>query len=187
MKTLIESARKLQGFMESRQWPFCFIGGIALLAWGRPRLTVDIDISLYTGFGKEAPFIDALLEAFSPRISDAGDFALKNRVLLLKTNEGIGIDAVLSALAYEKEMIDGASDVEFLPGINLRVCRAEDLIVLKAFADRAQDWADVESVVESQGDKLDGNYIIERLIPLTEAKEAPKILERVKVLLSIQP
>lgn len=53
MKTLIKTAYEIQEFLKQRGWKFCFIGGIALQRWGRPRLTIDIDISLLTGFGEE--------------------------------------------------------------------------------------------------------------------------------------
>lgn len=184
MKTLIETAHGIQGFLEGKEWPFCFIGGIALMAWGRPRLTVDIDLSIYTGFGKEAPFIDSLLNAYAPRIQDAREFANATRVLLLQSRGGIGLDVVLSALPYEAEIIKRAAEVEFLPTISLRVCGAEDLVVLKAFAARTQDWADVESIARRQRGALDATYIMERLKPLAKAKETPDILTRVKGLLS---
>lgn len=42
-------------------WRFCLIGGLALLRWGEPRETVDVDLTLLTGFDNELPFIQALL------------------------------------------------------------------------------------------------------------------------------
>ena len=43
-------------------------------------------------------------------------------------------------------MIRRSRLVEYLPGIELRICSAEDLIVLKSFADRPLDWRDVASM-----------------------------------------
>jgi hypothetical protein len=59
---LIEEAFRLQTFLENQQCQFCFIGGIAVQHWGEPRLTRDIDISFFTGFGSEAHFVDLLLD-----------------------------------------------------------------------------------------------------------------------------
>ena len=42
-----------------RGWRFCFIGGLAVQKWSEPRVTDDVDLTLFTGLGTEAPFIDA--------------------------------------------------------------------------------------------------------------------------------
>ena len=59
MNELIRVAADVQGFCESRCWRFCLIGGLALQRWGEPRETVDVDLTLLTGFGGEDPFIHA--------------------------------------------------------------------------------------------------------------------------------
>lgn len=60
---------------------------------------------------------------------------------------------------------------------------AEDLIILKAFAERSKDWGDVESIVLRQGGKLDTSYILKSLTPLCELKEAPEIIEKLRRIL----
>ena len=67
----------------ARGWRSCIIGALAVQRWGEPRLTRDVDVSLLTGFGTEAAFIDRLLATFAPRRPDARAFALEYRVLLL--------------------------------------------------------------------------------------------------------
>ena len=64
----------------------------------------------------------------------------------------------LAALPYEELAIQRSSYFDYSPGISLRTCSAEDLIVLKAFAGRGQDWADVERVIVRQTGKLDWDY-----------------------------
>jgi len=44
-----------------------------------------------------------------------------------------------------------ASAFEFEPGVLVRTCSAEDLVVLKVFAGRPQDWIDVEGTIVRQG------------------------------------
>ena len=78
-------------------------------------------------------------------------------------------------------MINRASKREYLPKISLRICSAEDLIVLKAFADRNKDWSDIESVLIKQR-KLDWKYINNQLAPLVELKEEPEILTKLEKL-----
>ncbi|MGH7468464.1 MAG: hypothetical protein ACRENP_10935 [Longimicrobiales bacterium] len=98
--------------------------------------------------------VDALLSEYAPRIPDARDFALRYRVLLLPMADGLEVDIALAALPYESELIDRASSTEFEPGVALRICTAEDLFVLKAFADRAQDRADLIGSARRRGKQL---------------------------------
>jgi hypothetical protein len=35
---LFQVALELQAFLWSREWRFCFIGGLALQRWGEPRV-----------------------------------------------------------------------------------------------------------------------------------------------------
>ena len=62
--------------------------------------------------------------------------------------------------------------------LQLRICGAEDLIIMKAFADRERDGVDVEGIVVRHGVRLDWTYIETQLGPLTEARESPEILLR---------
>lgn len=65
---------------------------VAAQAWTETRGTKDADLTLITGFGEEEAFVDALLGHYEPRIANAREFALRNRVLLLKSPQGIGLD-----------------------------------------------------------------------------------------------
>lgn len=183
MNELVALAARIQTLMEGHGWKFCFIGGLAVQAWSEPRYTKDVDITLLTGFGGEEPFIDVLLKHFSGRRPDAQAFALANRVLLLKDEKGLGIDVAMGALPFEEQAVRRAESVEAFPGVSLRFCTPEDLIVMKAFAGRDQDWMDVRMTIVRRGvDMLDWDYILRQLRPLAEVKEAPEILERLQAL-----
>ena len=180
MNDIIQEAAELQGICQSEGWQFCFIGGLALQRWSEPRETVDVDLSLFAGFGDEQEFCDVLLNHFAPRISDAAAFARERRVLLLRSAKGVGLDVALAALPFEALVIERSSYFDYPPGIALRTCSAEDLIVLKAFAGRGQDWADVERVIIRQTGKLDWDYMLEQLRPLAELKDAPGIIDQLE-------
>ena len=61
----------------------------------------------------------------------------------------------------------------------IRVCSAEDLIVMKAFADREIDWHDIRGIIVRQGiEKIDLQLIQKELQPLCEAKENLEIMDR---------
>lgn len=101
-------------------------------------------------------------------------------MLLLRSSSGVGLDVALAGLPYEELVIQRSSYFDYAPDISLRTCSAEDLIVLKAFAGRGQDWADIERVIVRQTGKLNWDYIREQLQPLAELKEAPEILEQLE-------
>ena len=58
MNEVIQAAAELQSICQSQDWDFCFIGGLALQRWSEPRETVDVDLSLFAGFGEEHRFSD---------------------------------------------------------------------------------------------------------------------------------
>ena len=180
MNDVIQAAAELQAVCQSQDWQFCFIGGLALQRWSEPRETVDVDLSLFAGFGDEQQFSDTLLKHFEARISNAAEFARERRVLLLRSSKGVGIDVALAALPYEALVIKRASYFIYPPSIPLRTCSAEDLIVLKAFAGRGQDWVDVEKIIVRQTGKLNWTYIREQLRPLAELKDAPEIMDQLE-------
>jgi hypothetical protein len=178
MNPLLEAALRLQNLLDSWNWRFCVIGGIALLRWGDARFTRDVDLSLLTGFGREDEFISPLLAAgYRGRVADAAAFARRNRVLLITAPNGVPVDIALAALPFEAQAIQRATLFEFAPGCSLKTCSAEDLIILKLFAFRPQDLADVESVAVRGGMSLDWAYVRENLTPLAEAKEDPAIMD----------
>ena len=183
MNELCRVALEVQRECEKRGWRFCFIGGLAVQHWGEPRFTRDVDLTLLTGFGGEETYIDPLLEVFEPRIEDCREFALQNRVLLLKSAEGIGIDVALGALPFEEEAARRSRLIEVEPDAVLRLCSPEDLIVMKAFADRLQDQLDVQRILIRQGvENLDWTYIALHLAPLCQLKGAPEIVRKLEAL-----
>lgn len=93
---LFRQALEFQTSLESRNYRFCYIGGIALQHWGEPRVTRDLDVSIFTGFGGEETIVDALLGAYAGRIAGAREFALRHRVLLLTTPGGVEVDVALT-------------------------------------------------------------------------------------------
>jgi hypothetical protein len=173
---VIRVAAEVQALCDSEGWKFCFIGGLALQRWGEPRETVDVDLTLLSGFGDEDPYIQKLLEKFEARIEDAAAFARTKRVLLIRSQSGVGVDVALGALPFEELAISRSSLFEFPESILLRTCTAEDLIVMKAFASRSRDWADIEGIIVRQTAKLDWQYIDTQLAPLAELKGAPEIM-----------
>jgi hypothetical protein len=168
---LFKAAADLQQFARDNGWRSAVIGGLAVQRWGEPRQTRDVDVALLTGFGGEERFVDRLLERYAPRRPDARQFAIERRVLLIEDDHGIPLDVSLAALPFEERVIERSTPFPFAPGTAIGTCSAEDLVVLKAFADRPQDWLDIEGIVVRQGRALDRALILGELDDLLALKE----------------
>jgi hypothetical protein len=181
---LFAAALQLQDFFEARSWRFCFIGGLAVQRWGEPRLTLDIDCTVLTGFGGEAPYVDEMLRTFEGRVAEPRTFALTHRVLLLYGPSRVPADVALGAMPFEERCIARASPFDIGSDASLLTCSAEDLIVFKVFAGRDRDWLDVEGIILRQGLTLSIASIWQELTPLLELKEDGEAEPRLRRLLA---
>lgn len=182
MDTILGAALEVQRTLSSSGERFCLIGGLALQRWGKQRLTKDVDVTVLCSFGDENAALDRLARLFAWRMTDGREFALRNRVLLMRSSGGVPLDIALGGLPYEERCVTRSSLWKFGAGKVLRVCSAEDLIVLKAFAGRPQDWIDVESVVIRRHRALDWTLVFGELSPLVALKESSEALDRLREL-----
>lgn len=180
LNPLFTAAIELEYVCCSYSWDFCFIGGIAVQRWGQPRLTRDVDLTLLTEIGEEEAIIDQLLGHYPARMPDAREFALLNRVLLLTSTSGVPLDVALGVVPFEQRSVARASPFVLDGNRTILTCSAEDLIVHKAFADRPQDWLDIEGILMRHGSQLNQNQVWIELEPLVELKEEPAILDRLR-------
>ncbi len=183
MNPLFGAAVDVERFCVSQGWEFCIIGALAVIRWGEPRLTRDVDLTILTGFGGEERYIDALLQRFAPRRADARQFALRYRVLLLAANE-VPVDVALGAMPFEERAVRRSTPWTLADDTSIRTCSAEDLVVFKTFAGRDQDWLDVEGVILRQGPRLDTAVILEEVAPLLDLKGTLEDLDRLQRLLA---
>jgi hypothetical protein len=172
---LLDAALVAQDACISAGLRACVIGGVALQRWGEPRYTADVDFYVLVEAGEEASVVTTLLQKLEPRTTDAAGFAAQTRVILARAPSGVGIDIVLAGLPYEARVLDRSSLWQLGDASRLRTCSAEDLLVMKSFAGRDKDWADVTSILERQGRRLDLALVRRELQPLITAKEAPEL------------
>jgi hypothetical protein len=148
--------RSLVNGLEELPAPSMIIGGVAVIAAGVPRQTIDIDVIV---LGRDAE-VDAVLDALArhdivPRINDAREFARDHQVLLLQhLPSGVTIEVSFAWLPFEEDALAQAREIE-VEGLTLRVARAEDLIIYKATAWRDRDRSDIERLLVLHHDKID--------------------------------
>ncbi|MEM6821435.1 MAG: nucleotidyl transferase AbiEii/AbiGii toxin family protein [Verrucomicrobiota bacterium] len=181
MKDLIVLAAEIQQLLETEDRQFCFIGGLALLHWGEPRMTQDLDIVVFSESSRNDSCLDVLLKHYTSRVDEPRELASEKGVLLLQSAKGIGVDIALGSIRYEALVVQRSRNVEFGANAQLKICSAEDLVIYKAIANRSRDWLELNSIRIRQVD-LDWNYILRELKPLVEAKGNLDIYKRVEIL-----
>ncbi len=180
MNGIFEAAAEIQAFLQNHNWRFCIIGGLAVIRWGQPRATRDVDISLFVEFGHEEAYVNELFDEYEQRIPDAREFALSSRVALIQASNGTPVDIALAGFPYEEQFIQRATAFEYAPDVSLVTASAEDIVVLKAFASRHRDWDDVQGIAIRQMLSLDWDYVFAELASLCELKGDQEPVEHLR-------
>jgi len=181
---LVLAAAKLQKHLDNLGLPNCVIGGLALQAWGEVRLTRDADFTVLTRFVDEEAKVRAILALMAPRRSDALAFGLQNRVLLGFMDGNIPVDIGIGGFDYEEKIVQRSVEAELAPSIQIRVCTAEDLVTMKVFAGRDQDWIDIKGIITRQP-SLRWSQIEADLLPLLELVEEPERMNRLRAMRAV--
>jgi len=150
------------------------IGGLALSAWGLPRATLDIDLTLWVPSDNLDRVCEGLCSRYHPRVADPREFVGKTRVLPVTTNTGVRIDFLFAAFPFEKEMVERAP-LRQLGDVTVRVATLEDLILLKLPSSRGRDQDDVRIILGAHGKRLQWDYLLSVADSLEEALGQPQL------------
>lgn len=151
--------KRLAAELSRRSLPYMVIGGQAVLLYGEPRLTKDIDITLGVGV-EELPEAEKAVGAIGlkPIPSDVEAFVRQTMVLPVQDEEsGIRVDLIFSFSSYERQAIGRAREVDLGGGL-VRFASLEDLVIHKIVAGRARDLEDVKAVL-LRNPGFDAEYI----------------------------
>jgi predicted nucleotidyltransferase len=154
-----EIISKIGTTLDKGNLPYMIIGGQAVLLYGEPRLTRDIDITL----GVSIDYLDKLLHIIeqiplNPLPEDIPTFVRQTMVLpAMDKSTGIRVDFIFSFTPYETQAIQRAKKVNIL-GQDVSFAAVEDLIIHKIFAGRPRDIEDVRVVLLKNRD-MDIQYI----------------------------
>ena len=128
--------------------PYMVIGGQAVLLYGEPRLTRDIDITLGTDPSRLREVLDWVRgNDWQVLVETPAEFVGRTMVLpCLDPATGIRIDFIFSFSFYEQQALKRARRVSMGKA---EVCFAslEDLIIHKILAGRPRDLEDVRSIL----------------------------------------
>jgi hypothetical protein len=161
----------LSAALDSLRVGWYVFGAQAVLQWGRPRFTEDIDVTVLAGAVTTAQLVARLRQhGFELRIEGTPAFVDQTRVLPLTfSDSGWALDLVLGGPGLEEHFLERSIPTEVTPGLHVRVICPEDLIVTKVLAGRPKDLDDARSVVQARGDALDRDGVRRTLAMLEEA------------------
>jgi hypothetical protein len=128
--------------------PYMVIGGQAVLLYGEPRLTRDIDITLgisVDGLDRVKKIIPII--GLKSLVQKEKEFVERNMVLpTIDKKSGIRVDFIFSFSPYERQAIERARDIK-LGNSLVRFASLEDVVIHKVIAGRARDLDDVKSIL----------------------------------------
>ena len=139
--------------------PYMVIGGQAVLIYGEPRLTRDIDVTLGIGVS-ELGRIKKVLPAMGLKILVKNDREFVEHTMVLPTKDKgseIRVDFIFSFSPYERQAIGRARDIK-VGRTQVKFASLEDVVIHKVISGRPRDLEDIKSILV-KNPKYDSDYI----------------------------
>jgi predicted nucleotidyltransferase len=184
IRTLSPTLRDLSRWFQDTHTPYLVIGGVAVSLVAGARTTKDVDAVVMIDEDASREFVaSGAPYGFVSRIANPLSFAQASRMLLMRHEpDQIKVDISLAGLAFEIQAIEHG-DTKNPKGINLRVPRVEDLIIMKAVASRPKDLADIDELLNVYPD-IDREQIRLAITEFADLVERPDLIERLEPLLA---
>jgi len=175
---------KSRTLLTSGRFRHLFIGGLAVLAEGEPRMTRDVDLILFIPRDRLPGFLD---------LAAGHGFDVNRRRALADASargacsigfQGVPVDIILASTDLEESAWVRRRRAKLF-GRVANLPSAEDLILLKIIPGRPRDLEDVRTVALAAGARLDRRYLrtwAERLCDRAEDMRIVRELERMKIL-----
>lgn len=160
---------KALGEVLSRWGPWYLFGAQAVVAYGVPRLSADVDVTLRLTPDAPERFSLEMREAgFQLRVEDP-EFVRRTRVLpFVHVSSGMPVDVVLAGSGLEDEFLARARLLD-VQGTKVPTIDPGDLIIAKVLAGRPKDIEDARGLWRIRNRELDAQRIESVLRSLEEA------------------
>jgi predicted nucleotidyltransferase len=151
--------RRVARELKQASIPYMVIGGQAVLLYGEPRLTRDIDVTLGIGVDGLAR-IKKVLPAMGLKVLVKKDQEFVKRTMVLPTKDresDIRVDFIFSFSPYERQAIGRARDIK-IGRTTAKFASLEDVVIHKVISGRPRDLEDIRSILV-KNPKYDFDYI----------------------------
>lgn len=158
-----------------------FTGGIAVVAWGEPRTTSDVDVLVDLDPDAVAGLVDALdergLEAQARDLRIARDEG--GHATVFTADPGIHVDVLCVRTDEARTEIRDAVEVPLETGA-IPVVRPEDLVAHKARFGAPRDLEDARSVLARRWERIDRDRLATQAKRLDVQEEVQALLDEVE-------
>ncbi len=162
---------KIGHALDANRFPYMIIGGQAVLLYGEPRLTKDIDITLGASLDRLTEMTNLATEIGLTILVDPEDFTRRTLVLPCQDQEtGIRVDFIFSWSEYEQVALQRRRAVDLDGGL-VHFASLEDVLIHKIIAGRPRDLEDVRLLLK-KNPQYDEPYLLHWLHLLDEALSA---------------
>ncbi len=179
-----ELIKKIAQCLDQDEIPYMIIGGQAVLLYGTPRLTRDIDITLGIDTDK-FQLIEGVCRKLELTIlsENPEEFAKETKVVPAEESKSkIRVDFIFSFTEYEAQAIKRTKKV-LMNDYPVKFATCEDVIIHKMIAARAIDAEDVINILIKNSKSIDLEYIRSWLSEFSKLSEHKGILEKFNSLL----
>jgi len=154
-----ELLKKLAEALAERGIAYMVIGGQAVLLYGEPRLTKDIDVTLGIGPDGLPEVLQVVSKmAWQVLVDQPEDFVRKTLVLPCQDpTTAIRMNFIFSFSPYEQQALQRVRMVA-LDDVQVRFAAVEDVIIHKLVAGRPRDLEDVRTIL-IKNPSMDRAYI----------------------------
>ena len=152
---------------KNKKVPYIVLGGQAVLLYGEPRLTKDVDITIGLNIDSVDKIADILKKIdIVPIPEDFRQFVKRTMVLpLINKESGIRVDIIFSFSEFARSAIERANVVK-IDNMDVHYVSLEDLIIFKIFSGRPRDREDVRMIL-IKNKEIDLKYIKKKLKELS--------------------
>ncbi len=134
--------------LEERGIPYMVIGGQAVLVYGEPRLTQDVDVTLGVGPDRLGEILDMVkAQDWRVLVQEPEEFVGRTMVLPCSDPETrLRIDLMFSYSEYERQALQRVRRVP-IGNAQVGFASLEDLVIHKIIAGRPRDLEDVRGIL----------------------------------------
>jgi hypothetical protein len=163
------SIQKIQDLLNEAGIPSIVIEGVAVAAWGEPRVTRDVDLKIFLDREGVDRLLVLLARDYRSLLPDPRGALRKQGMVFVEDSYGTRLDLLLADTPYDVNAIQRGREEEIQLGVTIRLCSPEDLIIYKMISTRPRDHEDARSAIRRQGDSLEDTYILGWLERFEEA------------------